>query len=148
MDKRADYKTDKSNDDDNFYDDRIFIEFNEKNVDFEDLITNIFPLFIKNFDAYTANILDQTLIFKDFEERRFGNRRKVISRIYTISFYDYLLCKSFFKRPPEKIVKLLNNHIYKAEPFNNGVLIRAGVTPFNMEKSIEFENSIKSILKY
>jgi hypothetical protein len=129
-------------------DDRIYIEFNSKRVDYEHLLTKVFPEVIKGFNAYTADIFDQQLIFKDHEEKRFANRRKVINRVYPVSYYDTELCKVFFKRYPKELVKSLQEHHYKAEVFNDGLLIIAGTMPYSMETSIEFENQIKKILKY
>jgi hypothetical protein len=129
-------------------DDRIYIEFNAKNVDYKYLVTHVFPQLIKGFNAYTAGVLDRQLIFKDYEEKRFGNRRKIINRVYPVSFYDDEVCVSFFKKSPKKIAELLKGNIYKAEVFNNGIMIIADTIPYSMEKSIEFEFKMKSLIKY
>jgi hypothetical protein len=129
-------------------DDRIYIEFNTKKVDYEHLVTKVFAEVIKGFNAYTADVFDQQLIFKDHAEKRFANRRKVINRVYPVSFYDAELCKVFFKRYPKELVESLDGQFYKAEVFNDGLLIIADTVPYSMEASIEFENQIRKILKY
>jgi len=134
--------------DDTLSDDRIYIEFNPKKVDYNYLLTNIFPLFIEHFDAYFADIFDFPLIYKDYEEKRFGNRRHVINRVYPVSFYDEKLCNSFFKRKPKEIVRLLEGHVHSAKVFNNGVLIIEDTRPLSMDESENFEKKIKLLLKY
>nr|WP_259069336.1 hypothetical protein [Mucilaginibacter sp. X4EP1]MCS3814669.1 hypothetical protein [Mucilaginibacter sp. X4EP1] len=134
--------------DDQSCDDRIYIEFNSKKIDYSNLVTIIFPQFVKNFGAYTSDIYDRLLIFKNHEEKRFENRRRVINRVYPISFYDEILCQTFFKLSPKKITDLLKGHVYKAEVFNDGIIIIADTKPFSIDESIDFENKMKLILKY
>jgi hypothetical protein len=134
--------------DDSFYDDRIYVEFNSKKIDYTELISVVFPQFIKGFCAYTAVIFDQLLIYKDFEDKRFGNNRKIISRVYPVSFYDETLCKLFFKRSPKKIADLLQGHVYKSEVFNDGILIIADTKPFSIVEAIDFEKKMKVLLGY
>ncbi|MES2109343.1 MAG: hypothetical protein V4577_11370 [Bacteroidota bacterium] len=135
-------------DDNHSNDDRIYIEFDSKKINYADLVLNIFPLYVKHFGAYTADIFDKQLIFKDFEEKRFANRRKVINRIYPVSFYDEQVCKSFLQRSPKQIAGLLKGHVYSAEEFHNGLMIIADTVPYTIERSVEFEAKIKSLLGY
>jgi hypothetical protein len=129
-------------------DDRIYIEFESKKIDYEFLVLFVFPQIIKCFEAYTADIYDRQLMFKDFEEKRFANRRKFINRVYPVSFYDNEICDTFFKRSPREIINLLEGEIYKAEIFNGGILVVGDIKPYTVEQSIEFENKIKAILQY
>lgn len=129
-------------------DDRIYIEFESKKIDYEYLVLSLFPQIIKCFDAYAADIFDKQLIFKDYEEKRFGNRRKIVNRFYPVSFYSKQICDSFFKRSPNKIAETLSGKIYKAEVFNDGILIIADTKPYSVEDAIEFENKMKGLLRY
>lgn len=135
-------------DDHHSSDDRIFIEFNSKKIDYEFLINIVFPHYVIAFGAYSANIFNEMLIYKDFERSRNKNGRKSIVRIYPVVFYDSQFCKEVFRMNVKEILKKLSGQVYKALLHNNGIIIVADIKPLSVEESDEFDRKIRTILKY
>jgi len=129
-------------------DDRVYIEFDSKKVDYTYLVKKIFPEYILHFCPYSSEIYCESLIFKDFEKSRNKNKRKSIDRVYPVCFYDEKFCKDVFNKSPKKIVSLLNGEVFNVELFGNGIKIIAGLTPFSISESEEFDKKVRSILSY
>lgn len=135
-------------DDDQGSDDRIYIEFDSKTIDYEYLVTTIFPQFVLNFDAYLADIFCDKMIFKVYESSLNKNKRSEIVRIFPISFFDSILCNRAFLMPPEEVVRKLNGQVYKVMLLHNGVFIIADTKPISQEASDEFDIHVKKLLNY
>lgn len=103
-------------------DDRIYIEFNPKKQDYQQLANEIFPKYVKIFNAYRGVIYDKELMFVDFDRSRNKNLRNTIIRFYHICYYDRELCIRALKMTPEKIVGNLKN-LESVQIYNDGLFI-------------------------
>jgi hypothetical protein len=132
--------------DDSSDDDHLYIEFNPLKVDYNVLVNEVFKKYIEYFDAYSASIFNEELIFIDFEKTRDKNFRNDIVRFYPVSFLDSELCARALNLTPMEIYQKLDNHIEKVELFMNGVIIVGSSKVLTAQESEELDLKIRKLL--
>lgn len=133
--------------DDNMSDDRIYLEFNAKKNDYEDLATNILPKYIKLFDAYRAAIYSEELMFYDFERSRNVNFRNSIFRFYPVFFFDQTLSLRSLGISSEKVFNKLRDKVVSTRLLNNGILINSSKNLLSVDDANDFDMKVSSILR-
>jgi len=129
-------------------DDRMYLEFDPKKVDYADLADNILPAYVDIFESYRAVIYDEELLFADFEKSRNVNLRETILRFYPICFYDEELCLRSLHNPVSEIFdRLIQNNI-KVSILGNGIFINYSSKFFTVQEADEFDSKISTILNH
>ena len=135
-------------DDHHSSDDRAYVEFNSNKIDYKNLIEVILPKYIDIFNPYFVGIYNESLIYKDFEASRNKNYRKTVIRFYPVLYYDEKFCTEVLKMGVKDIFKRVRGDVFKVDFHNNGIIIIAGIAPFSVEESDEFDKKMRILLAY
>lgn len=127
-------------------DDRVYIEFNSKKVDFHYLVDVIFPKMVEVFNAYKGIIYNEQLMFVDFEKSRNKNLRETIYRFYPVNFLDEQLCQRALRLTSKQVADKLDKQVEKVEIYNAGVLIIGTSKALDVQESNEFDLKIRNLL--
>ena len=129
--------------DDHFYDDRIYLEINAKKLDVKTFIDEIFPIYIKLFDAYLGVFKDEEFIFKDFDLWRGINSRQHILRFSPVFYFDEVLAKRAIGKTVAEIYDILLPHV---KIVNNGLMLGLDNRLPTMKEADEFNLKITTLL--
>jgi hypothetical protein len=127
-------------------DDFICIDFNPLKIDYELIVSDVFPRLVAAFDGYRGQIIDTKIYSLDFEKKQTIDDRHGVYRILPVAFYDRQLCVRGFNLSPEEITKRLSGRVESAKLFNDGVLLIERSRPFTLEEADFIDNSIRTIL--
>ena len=117
--------------DDAEFDDHCFFTFNAELVDYEYLVTEVFPTYLKAYTPYRATIQNYEIATTDWDtiakicevSGKDVNGRDGVYRINAANYFDAELCFRAFRLTPERVVEKLNGKVEKVEVFQGGVLI-------------------------
>ncbi len=117
-------------------DDNISIDFDSRKVDYQSFVNSLCPLLIEWFDAYVAEIQEDSILLADCESTLPGsNSRCSPQRISPVCFFDATLCQRAFGRKPREILKLLKPHVESVRLLGNGIFIVATSEPVGPEET-------------
>jgi len=132
--------------DDSSNDDHIHIEFDPSKIKYIELIDVVLKQYVSSFDAYSASIFNEDLIFEDFEKSRNKNFRDTILRFYPVCFFDEELSLRALKLAPQEVITRLTGQVEKVEIFRGGVVIIATNHLMSREQANDFDLKIASLL--
>lgn len=127
-------------------DDSIYYEIDSKKIEYSDLVHNLIPKFIKFFNAYSAKLYPEDLIYEDFEKSRNKNLRECIYRFYPVMYFDKELCNKALKVYPDRIIGMLNPVVIRSEILNEGVYYIASDEIFAVTECNEFDEKVRSLV--
>ena len=112
-------------------DDKIIIEFKPKDVDYHNLICNVFPKMISAFECYRAVIYGETMTLDEFnqmvelhyETGKDVNGRDGVYQFAPVSFFDRELCRRAFDLTPAQIVERLEGNVESVYEHYDGLII-------------------------
>ncbi|WP_411564129.1 hypothetical protein [Pseudomonas shirazensis] len=140
--------------DDAQFDDSLFIEFSNANVDYLHLLTRIFPAYVQAFGAYRAALHEWSVTRNDWPAvlaacdatKKDVNGRDGVFRINAANYFDGELCVRAFGKSPQQVISLLKGHVEEASELAGGVLIVVSYTPLSTNELIDAGERLKGLL--
>jgi hypothetical protein len=124
--------------------DKIYIEFTPKKIDFTFFISNVFKKYIEFFKPYEASVYNQDVIFYDY-----GNRDKVdlstFFRFHQIFFWDEEYCMRNLKISLFDLKAKISEFVEYSELFLNGIIVIVSSKPLTLSESNEIDSNLKSL---
>lgn len=138
--------------DDHSCDDRLWIDFNAKEVSFQDLINSVSIQYIKGFNAYLLWLFPESLIYdssynnipQSLKSRI--NYRKCLDFFYPFHFMDSILIKNVFGCTSDELFEKLQAAKVLSEKLEGGVYFRAADEIVSLESALSFNNTMQQVL--
>ncbi|CRM25112.1 hypothetical protein [Pseudomonas sp. 37 R 15] len=147
-------RSEKYLEDDAQFDDSLFIEFSNAEIDYLDLLKKIFPAYVEAFGAYRASLHDWSVTRSDWPAvlaacdatKRDINGRDGVFRINAANYFDEKLCLRAFGKSPQQIIKCLKGHVENASELAGGVLIVVSYTLLSTSEITTTGERLKELL--
>lgn len=110
-------------------DDRLWIEFNSKKVDFSYFFDYAVKELLHKSSPYILQVYDKELVYSinrliPFEKREKLNARFDLKFFYPFQYIDGVLTRRIFGFDARTLFEKLTNRIYKVELINDGIFIQ------------------------
>jgi len=147
--RSADYLQDKAQ-----YDDNVAIKFDPKKINFNYLVEEIFPLYIKAFLPYRATIQSSDIANADWPEiadkcnstEKDVNGRDGVYRINAVNYYDRELCQRAFDLSPEQIIERLDGKVESVSLLLDGVMLIYSSKLLERDELEKIDAEVKALL--
>lgn len=124
--------------------DKIFIEFNPKKIDYVCLIKDVLKNYIDFFSPYEASIYNQDVIYYDFENRN-NTDLSTFFRFHPVFFWDDECCFRNLKISLGEFKARISRTVESAEFFKNGIIVIVDSKLSTLAESNEINQSRKTL---
>ncbi|MDX1932072.1 MAG: hypothetical protein SFU56_05660 [Capsulimonadales bacterium] len=128
------------------YDDIFWYNFRQSQVEFSQLVLEVFPTLLVAFNGYYGYIGDKR-VFLDTDNNRRVDSRFGIDRIHQVVFCDEILCQRFFNRSVSEILKILRDTDFLADVVHTGCRIAMSLAPIDLEQEKKIDERLMRILR-
>ncbi|MGN6402139.1 MAG: hypothetical protein ACTHMD_16895 [Flavisolibacter sp.] len=133
-------------DDDSSHDDRFYVEFSTKKIDYNYLTNEIVKQYIDCFTPYSLFVYNEKVIYEDFERTRSKNFRNYIARFTPVFYIDRDLSYRALRLSIPELKQKLISHAEKVRVIHDGVLVIFKSSPLDLESSNEVNKYISKLL--
>jgi len=124
--------------------DKIFIEFNPKKIDYVHFIENVFKKYIFFFNPFEALVYNQNVIFYDYENRNQSDL-SIFFRFHPIFFWDAGYCMRNLRISLVDFKAEISGFVEYSELFQNGIIVVVNSKLLTLQESNEIDLNLKAI---